>query len=150
MDAATVAETLRQIIEGEDFSPPERMLKLSARRACFRPEYFPYSLATNVWHCDYWNRLWLARLTGEGKLPENIWAEDWQIPQESEWDETRTRFVANLHRAREIAQAIPFKHALKSDQDAIRRLHQIAVHTAYHIGQIALLKRMLAREFAKR
>jgi len=143
MDAATVAETLRQIIDGEDFNPPAKMLKISAKRACEVPPGAPYSIATNVWHADYWNRLWLARLRGEKIESKNIWAADWHVPAEKEWEEIRRRFLANLDEARRIASAQPFVHAMDSDDKALDRLHRIAAHTAYHVGQIALLKRML-------
>jgi uncharacterized damage-inducible protein DinB len=143
MDAATIAETLRQIIEGEDFNPPAKMLKISAKRACSIAPGAPYSIATNVWHADYWNRLWLAKLRGEKFGSKNIWADDWQVPTEKDWPETRDRFLANLTAARELALATPFSHALKSDSEALDRLHRIAAHTAYHVGQIALLKRLI-------
>jgi hypothetical protein len=143
MDASTIAETLRQIIEGEDFNPPAKILKMSAKRACAVPVGAPYSIATNVWHCDFWNRLWLAKLRGE-KSPSNApWKVDWQVPTEKEWPETRDRFLSNLFAARDIALAKPFKHSLGSDAEACDRLHRIAAHTAYHVGQIALLKRIL-------
>lgn len=145
MDAATVAETLRQIIEGEDFSAPAQMLRISAKRACLKLDVAPYSIATNVWHCDYWNRIWLSKIEGGDFSPKNIWAEDWHSPDEANWPETRQRFLSNLNRARQLASDKPFKHRMKSDQEAIRRLHQIAAHTAYHVGQIALLKRLVAR-----
>jgi hypothetical protein len=143
MDAKTVAEILRQIIVGVDFSAPAQMLRVSASRACTKPAGCPYSIATNVWHCDYWNRLWLARLRGE-KVPSNIWAEDWYQPSENEWPDTRARFLANLSAAFELASAEPFVHRMKTDDEAVHRLHQIAAHTAYHVGQFALLKRVLS------
>lgn len=143
MAAETIAETLRQIIDGEDFNPPAKMLKISAKRACTIPTGVPYSIATNVWHADYWNRLWLARLRGEAIKSKNIWADDWYVPSEKEWSETRDRFLSNLVGARELALAKPFRHAMDSDAKALDRLHRIAAHTAYHVGQIALLKRMV-------
>jgi len=143
MDSKTVAETLRQVIEGMDFQPPAKLVKMKAERACMQPSGAPYSIATNVWHCDYWNRLWLARITGEKRPAKNIWAEDWQVPTEQEWEETRARFIANLDRAWEIAKSHPFSHKMKSDEDAVKALNQIAVHTAYHLGQVMLLKRMV-------
>lgn len=143
MDSQTVAETLRQVIEGMDFASAKRLVNIKAGLACATKEGFPYSIATNIWHCDYWNRLWLARLKGEKRPAKNIWAEDWQAPEEKDWKQTRDDFLANLNLAHEIASAQPFKHSMKSDEDAIKVLNQIAVHTAYHVGQVALLKRIL-------
>lgn len=143
MDAATVAETLRQVIEGTDFASTKRLVNIKADLACAVKEGFPYSIATNIWHCDYWNRLWLAKLQGTKRPTGNIWAEDWQVPQPSDWKEVKVRFLANLARAHQIASAQPFTHAMKSDEEAVKVLNQIAVHTAYHVGQVALLKRIL-------
>lgn len=143
MDSQTVAETLRQVIEGMDFASAKRLVNIKADLACATKDGFPYSIATNIWHCDYWNRLWLARLKGEKRPAKNIWAEDWQVPEEKDWKQARDDFLANLNFALEIASAQPFKHSMKSDEEAIKVLNQIAVHTAYHVGQVALLKRML-------
>jgi uncharacterized damage-inducible protein DinB len=146
MDAATVSETLRQVIEGMDFAPAKRLVNIKADLACAMKEGFPYSIATNIWHCDYWNRLWLARLRGEKRPAKNVWAEDWHEPAAEDWPEVKASFLENLTAAHEIASAKPFTHAMKSDDDAIQVLNQIAVHTAYHVGQVALLKRMLKQK----
>ena len=41
-----------------------------------------------------------------------------------------------------ICTAKPFKHKMKSKSKALRYLMNIAVHDAYHIGQINLMKRV--------
>jgi len=46
----------------------------------------------------------------------------------------------------DIAASEPFEHRMKSDAEAIHMLVQIAVHGAYHLGQINLLKRELRLE----
>lgn len=143
MNAATVAEALRQVIEGMDFADAKRLVNIKADLACKQPEGFPYSIATNIWHCDYWNRLWLARLQNQKRPAGNIWTEDWQVPTAEEWPETKKRFLENLNTAWEIARGDPLVHSVKSDEVAIQLLNQIAVHTAYHVGQVALLKRVL-------
>lgn len=143
MDAANVAEALRQVIEGTDFASAKRLVNIKSGLACELRDGFPYSIATNIWHCDYWNRLWLARLQGTKRPAGNIWAEDWQQPEPGDWKETKDRFLANLNLAHELASTQPFQHAMKSDEEAVKLLNQIAVHTAYHVGQVALLKRIL-------
>lgn len=146
MDAATVAEALRQVIEGMDFADAKRLVNIKADLACAKPEGFPYSIATNIWHCDYWNRLWLARLTGEKRPAKNIWAEDWHEPAAAEWPEVKAGYLENLNAAWEIAKGDPFTHGAKSDEAAIQLLNQIAVHTAYHVGQVALIKRIVKKK----
>ncbi len=145
MDSKSVAEALRQVIEGMDFVPAKRLVNTKADLAVQKPTDFPYSIATNIWHCDYWNRLWLARLQGVKRPTKNIWADDWQEPTASEWKEVADRFVSNLIEAGKIASAEPFHHAMKTDEAAIKVLNQIAIHTAYHVGQVALMKRILRK-----
>lgn len=140
-DIATVQEALRQVVQGEDFQPASQLLKtVRAADATKRLPGMPYSLATNVEHADIWNRLWLGQL--EGKKRFNPFP-DFPVVDESEWSRTRDQFLANLERAYEIACAEPFEHRCRSDASAVKVLLKIAVHSAYHVGQMRLLKRAL-------
>ncbi|MEO7454047.1 MAG: hypothetical protein ABIV13_04720, partial [Fimbriimonadales bacterium] len=67
---------------------------------------------------------------------------DWRVPNPEEWERIRKELTATVEEAYAIATAKPFKHKMKSDEAACRTLLAIAVHTAYHLGQISLLKRM--------
>lgn len=142
MNREAVAEALHQLIEGYDFAPPKRLVNVKADLACRVPPGSPYSIATNTWHCDFWNRIWLARLQGTKRPSGNIYKDDWHEPSLEEWPETKERFLANILKAHEIATAEPFQHAMNDDAKAVKTLCQIAVHTAYHLGQIAMIKRM--------
>jgi len=136
-----IREALRQVVEGADFSPPAKLLSnVKGEQAAKIMPGLPYSLATNVAHTDIWNRLWLARLEGQPKF--NPFPDFPPVPAEA-WKETRDRFLVNLNRAYEISCAEPFSHRCASDEVAHRLLLKIAVHTAYHVGQFALLKRAL-------
>lgn len=146
MNREAVAELLHQLIEGYDFAPPKRLVNVKADVACRVPAGSPYSIATNAWHCDFWNRIWLARILGEKRPPGNIYKDDFYEPTPKEWPETKARFLANILKAHELATAEPFVHAMKDDTEAVKRLCQIAVHTAYHLGQIAMIKRMAKAE----
>ena len=136
-----VREALRQVVEGDDFEPAEKMLKTVKPEAAVRiVEGLPYSLATNVAHADIWNRLWLARLEGKPKFNP---FPDFPVVTEKEWPKVRDQFMKNLHRAYAIACREPFRHSCKTDESAKKTLLKIAVHSAYHLGQIKLLKRAL-------
>ena len=140
MDAQTAAEALRQVIEGEDFSGPVSLTHgISEQKANSVDAEWPYSIATNAEHAVFWNRIWLARLEGT-KRPDML--KDWRTPAPNEWPRIRRDLVETLERAHEIASAQPFEHAMKSDSAACKTLLAMAVHTAYHLGQINLLKRM--------
>jgi len=149
MNREAVGEALKQIIEGYDFASSKRLVNVKADVACHVPSGCPYSMATNIWHCDFWNQLWLARLMGEKRPSGNIYKDDWHVPPPSEWIETRDSFLTNLQKAYEMAVAEPFVHAMDDDTKAVEKLCQIAVHTAYHVGQVALIKRMAKAEIKK-
>lgn len=143
-EVKAVAEALRQVRDGMDFSAPKSVLKISPARAVTKQEGWPYSIGDNIAHADFWQRLWLARLTGETrpKMDEKLW--DWPTIAANEWADVRRQFLVNLDEAIEIASAEPFVHCMKDEGAAEKTLLEIAVHDAYHIGQCVLLKRLLA------
>ncbi|HMS54653.1 MAG TPA: hypothetical protein PKA27_04570 [Fimbriimonadaceae bacterium] len=53
----------------------------------------------------------------------------------------RSKLVSGLADAIRIAEARPFVHYMKSDEDAVSTLLQIAIHDAYHVGQLVAVKR---------
>lgn len=136
----TVRELLRQVWEGDDFTPPSKLLaNVSAKSATIIPASAPYSIATNVAHADIWQRLWLARLKGEPKF--NPFPDFPAVPSH-DWETVRTSFLVNFALAVELAGHEPFEH-----QDPAKKLlTKIAIHNAYHLGQVALLKRILRSE----
>jgi len=139
MDPQTVSSVLNQIWIGADFPPPESILRnVNAEDAAAVPVGFKYSLLTLVEHTDFWQRIWLGRLTGS-KKPD--FRKDWRIPEPSEWPAVRQGFLDRFQEALSVANAEPFVHRLDSDETACRVLTQIAVHNAYHVGQFVLVKR---------
>lgn len=129
-------EALLQVREGKDFPAPRQVLnRIKPEAACRRLPEFGYSLADYVWHADFWQRIWLARIVG--KSAPSI-TEDWHRVEPDEWDATRASFLANLDRAVELAEST-------TEPKQVAKLLQIAVHNAYHIGQWVLVKRALKR-----
>ena len=137
----TIQEALRQVLEGEDFEAGLAVVKsVKAEVAVKRLPGLPYSIATNVAHTDIWNRLWLAKLEGKPRFKP---FPDFPVVSKEDWPAVRGAFVQNLSRAYEIACAEPFVHSCDDDDAAHKTLLKIGVHSAYHIGQIVLLKRAL-------
>jgi hypothetical protein len=138
---AVVRELFRQIIDGTDIPAAESLLRnVTPEKAAIKLDNMPYSILTNLAHADFWQQIWLDRL--HGKRARRI-TEDWKAPAAGEWPQVRASFLANLGRASEIAAAEGFDHRMKSDEIAIKTLLQIAIHDAYHLGQVNLLKRGL-------
>jgi uncharacterized damage-inducible protein DinB len=141
MDRHTVAEALRQIINSVDIPAPSRLLKnVKPEAGAKKLENMPYSMIINLAHAVFWQDLWLSRLKG---LKARSITEDWKVPPEEQWKELCERFIAGLQEAHNIAKAKSFKHKMKSDDAACKTLLQIAIHDAYHLGQMALIKRSL-------
>jgi hypothetical protein len=137
----TLREAIRQVLEGTDFDPPDKVLgNLTPEQATTKLPGWPYSIATNVAHTDHWQRIWLARLEGTKRRKS---FPDFPGVSPEEWPEVRDRFLTNFQRALEIANAEPFVHRMKSNEVAVKILLEIAVHNAYHVGQMKLLKRLL-------
>lgn len=132
---------MRQAWEGADFTAPSQMLKavkpLDAVRLL---PGAPYSIATNVAHADIWQRLWLARLEGKPKFNP---FPDFPAVEAQNWEAVRSSFLSNFERAYAIAASEPFTHAATDDDAARKLLLKITVHNVYHIGQVALLKRLM-------
>jgi hypothetical protein len=140
MDPKTVAEALRQVMRGEDFYGPKAAVsRVRQETANATLPNCPYTIATNAEHALFWNKIWLARLNNT-KRPNML--KDWRVPEPDEWDRIRRELVESVEEAYRIASSKPFKHSMKTDEAACKNLLAIAVHTAYHLGQITLLKRI--------
>lgn len=140
-----LAEAMRQMIEGEEYTPLERMIAdLTSEQATHRPTGAPYSIATVVWHTWFWIHVWVRAIGGEedpyeghdpvSDLPE-IAAEAWPA--------TREQLREVLQQARGLAATADPTRRTWRGQTVGQNLLQITVHTAYHIGQIALLRQEL-------
>jgi uncharacterized damage-inducible protein DinB len=139
-----LAELFDHIIEGYDAPTPAGMLRVGAADAATKVPGMPYSLATNLRHTVTWQDFWLAKLAGGAQRSGlEQWREDFRPAGEDEWPELRSRFLRGLEAARSLARARPFRHKCASDAEACETLLRIAVHGAYHVGQMNLLKRAL-------
>ncbi|MBS1713848.1 MAG: DinB family protein [Armatimonadetes bacterium] len=141
MDAATVADLFDQIIGGEDIPKIGYLLqRMSPETASRTVPGWPYSVLTNLAHADFWQQIWLARLEGK---PRPKFRDDWRVPEPEEFEPVRSSFLTNLKRARQMVADWPLGHDLESDDKALHMLVSLAVHDAYHIGQIKLMARIL-------
>lgn len=127
-------EVFEQLAEGRDFPSPSGLLGgVSAARAERRREGMPYSLADNLAHAARWQEEWLAKFDGE-KRP--VGGDDWRPAEPGEYAGLRARFVEGIDRAAKLAERDDL-----TPGDRVR-LVRIALHAAYHLGQMNLLKRI--------
>lgn len=117
----------------------------------------PYSVHELVFHMNYWMDYELGRLAGERPAYPEHAAEGWprgaEPPSEAEWRAVEARFGALLQRMIELARDeagaernVPITNsAAHASQGVTQRdvLWQTLVHNAYHLGQVATVRRML-------
>ncbi|MEQ1933082.1 MAG: hypothetical protein ABL962_04285 [Fimbriimonadaceae bacterium] len=142
MDRTALVEIFNQNLEGYDIHKPETILKVSQKVAAQKQDELPYSLLTNLAHANLWQAFWLKKLAGGRKKSSMTeWRDDFRVPEPTEFDALRFEFISGLREAARIAASEPFDHKCSDDQEAIETLVRIAVHGAYHLGQMVLLKR---------
>lgn len=117
----------------------------------------PYSVYELVFHMNYWMDYELQRLGGQRPAYPEHAAEGWPrepVPaSEDEWQAVEARFSSLLGRMSELARdeaagarPVPItSQASHANQGTTLRevLWQTVVHNAYHLGQVAMVRRML-------
>lgn len=140
-----VAEALRQMIDGQDYTPLERLIEdLAPEQAARKPTGSPYSIATLAWHTWFWVNAWTTIIRGsgdpfQGQDPDATWPE---IASE-DWPMTRSRLLEALLVAQGLAASEDVDRRTWQEETVGGNLLQIAIHTAYHIGQITLVRQEL-------
>lgn len=148
-------DQLRRILEGEAWHGPsvlELLADVSAEQAARHPIPGVHSIWELVLHLTSDYTLVLRRMAGDGRglLPDEGWP-PCPAPTEENWQRTvgeLTRRSAELRRA---VRDFPDDHldellVPESPWTAYMQFIGVTQHNAYHAGQIALLKRLLAED----
>lgn len=134
MATQPTADLFRQLASGVDIPDPRKLLsRIRPEDAARVLPGLPYSLLTNLAHMHFWQDLWLNKIRG---APRPSFLEDWRIPESSEFPSLRAAFLEGFDEACRLAADGP-------DADTAATLTAIALHDAYHFGQIKLIKRAL-------
>ena len=127
-------------MEGWDIPAPGGMLKITEADAFVEVVPIPYAFATNLQHAVLWQRFWLRKIAGgRKKSGMQEWKNDFRVPEPREFKDLRREFLEGLAEARGIAASEP------SDPEVVESLVRIAVHAAYHLGQMNLIKRSVRK-----
>lgn len=126
--------------------------RLSAAEAAWRPHPQRYNIAEHVLHAAYWKYAIRRRLLGEKRGGFPLKGSNWFIVPESLSEETWRGYLTLLdeqHRAlrqavAEFPEARLYHPSPGSRWVAAEMIYGIASHDLYHVGQIQLLKRLLA------
>ena len=130
---------------------------LSAEQAGQKPAGFPYSVWQLLEHLNYWTGYELARIGGAPQAyPEHAglsWPAEAAPADSGSWEAGIARFEKTLDELSRLAGSAPDVldrpvaplDAGEAEHDATLRgvLWQTAVHNSYHLGQVALLRRVL-------
>jgi uncharacterized damage-inducible protein DinB len=138
---------------------------LSSELAARHIEGFPHSIAQLVFHMNYWMDYELRRIRGEkpsypqhnsesfppAPSPTNL--EDGVQNDAQDWDRLRQRFADLLADFATLANSTPqeMQHQVETVHEADKKiagtleavLWQMVAHNSYHVGQIAMIRRML-------
>jgi hypothetical protein len=129
---------------GGEFQPPDRILSdLTEAQAVAVPKGSPYSIAQILAHTHFYQQATLTQLRGE----------DWPRPAHLEetfapitlggWGSLVDAFLNGIAEAKKLAEEkrdtiSPSRDDTNVDYD----LAESALHNAYHLGQIVLLRRI--------
>lgn len=137
------SQALRQLLEGSnEFTPPRQLLlDLSAEEATKIPPNVPHSIAQIVAHMHFWQDFMLDLM--QEKSPRYPASEEagWPEVSADQWLQVRTDFLAGLDELQQLTY----------DEKALAREYKpgttvgylicdAALHNAYHVGQIVLLR----------
>ena len=129
----------------QDYASPGVLLgDLSPEQATRTPPGAPYSVAENVAHMHVWQDYIVRRVRGENPpLPDET--ADWPEVSPDDWPGLVADYLTGISdfQALLIGDADRLSQAYSDDQTNAGRLLNIALHNAYHLGQIALLRRQL-------
>ena len=142
--------TWGQLFLTGEFAPREHILKgLTLEQVGARPIGAPHSIYEEVWHAATWQRIVVA---GDVAAHER-WKAGEQFPRtsapadEAVWQDLVDSFLAESERAVRLSQDEAW---LETDETEAQpgftwrnALEHLAVHSAYHMGKIVLLRQRL-------
>lgn len=133
-----------------EFASREHILRgLTAQQAGVRPQNAPHSIYEELWHAATWQHIVLrrdeaafARWENAGQFPPTPEPET-----EGAWQELIATFLEDSTYAVELAEDEAWLNAIEDEDNPgftwRNALEVLAVHSAYHLGKIVLLRQLL-------
>jgi len=156
MPQQALTELLRG--KGAHVDPLACIEDLSVELGARRVDGFPHSIGGLVFHMNYWMNYELRRIRGERpKYPEHN-AESFPAASSApgspqEWDQLRRDFSWFLAEYVKLAQSSEqeLEREVESTHAGDKKvagtlesiLYQMVAHNSYHLGQIALMRRVM-------
>lgn len=134
------------LLAGE-FAPRAHILAgLTLEQVGARPGGAPHSIYEELWHAATWQEL---TLDGDGAALKR-WEAGEQFPEhpapesQAAWDELVAGFLGYSERAVRLARDESWLESPETERNSWRvGLTSLAIHNAYHMGKIVLLRQLL-------
>jgi hypothetical protein len=129
---------------GGEFVSPEHILDdLTEEQARALPPGSPYSIAQVVAHMAFWQSATLAKLTGAAlERPAHL-EDSFAAPAPGGWRACVETFLRGISTAKNLAATSAGRTSPdREDTSVPYDLAESALHNAYHLGQIVLLRQM--------
>jgi uncharacterized damage-inducible protein DinB len=155
MPSDALIELLRG--KGAHADPLACVEDISAELAARDVEGFPHSIGQLVFHMNYWMDYDLRRIRGErprypAQNAESFPSQDTPVDA-AEWEALKERFSALIAGTAALAHSSPQElnrhieatHPSHNERAATLKagLWQLVAHNSYHVGQIAMMRRMM-------
>lgn len=140
-----IADVMRQFAEGHDFASPKKLISdLTEQQALRQPDESPYSIAVVVAHMHFWQERWIALIDGTKPTSRRGRNSDWPTVKAGAWTALRKEFLNGVEASQSRSKdrelmARTSAYNVTGEQLATK----IALHNAYHLGEIALLRQLL-------
>ena len=128
---------------------------LSTDQADWRPPNARYNIAEIVLHSAYWKFAIRKRLTGDRKATFALKGKDWfEVTRPLDDDRWAQLLTVLDDEHKQLAAAIrgcehDLQYDASTDRELVRKLFGVAMHDAYHTGQIHLIQAQYTRAHAK-
>lgn len=153
IETARLTDQLRRILEGDAWHGPavlELLADVSAEQAASYPIPGVHSIWELVLHLTSDYSLVLRRMAGDGRglLPDEGWP-PCPAPTEENWQQAISELKRLSQELRDAVRDFPAERldallVAESPWTAYMQFIGVTQHNAYHAGQIALLKRVMA------
>ena len=112
-------------------------------QAAFRPAPGRHSIRELALHAAYWKYTVWRRLTGQKRgsfpLAGSNWFPRSGVPSAKEWKKEKELLEREHRRLGAVVARLP----ARPPQSILRQVYGVALHDAYHTGQIQYVKRLL-------
>jgi hypothetical protein len=119
---------------------------LTPTQAVTKLEGWPYTIGEQVAHMLFWQRLSHQEIETDTLIEVPSAAMGWPAVTEKDWPRVRDEFLAGLEKSREMVrnpEILNRRYHAEVNFTVGVKLLSLATHDSYHLGQVALMRRLL-------